>query len=221
MASGKTHLNINIFVLILCVLISLFVLDARLVVIWFVSAAFGSVFFSPDLDLSQSKSTQAWGRLRFLWIGYSRYFQHRKISHFPIIGTLTRILYFAMVILIFSILVRVLLAFYRSDTFSWDSLEEGALYSIFLMYELFTNNEQIVLCVFLGLSSADFLHVVTDVMYSFMKKMGGVLLRVAGEKVLLNVDKGYLGFITVPQIRTVFDCLLYAKVQIVHQKDFL
>lgn len=53
----------------------------------------GALFFSPDLDLWDSKATRRWGPLRFLWAPYARIFRHRGLSHSPLLGPLTRILY--------------------------------------------------------------------------------------------------------------------------------
>jgi uncharacterized metal-binding protein len=64
----------------------------------------GAIIVSPDLD-QESISYVEWRIVRytlglgFLWLlywwPYSRLIPHRHISHWPILGTLTRILYLA------------------------------------------------------------------------------------------------------------------------------
>lgn len=59
------------------------------------SVAFSGLMFSPDLDLP-SAPLRRWGPLRILWIPYERILPHRSpFSHWPILGTISRLLYFA------------------------------------------------------------------------------------------------------------------------------
>ncbi len=56
------------------------------------------LLFSPDLDL-RSAPYRRWRKLRWMWIPYQRMVPHRSwISHSLIIGSLLRILYFALVL---------------------------------------------------------------------------------------------------------------------------
>ena len=54
---------------------------------------FGTFLLSPDMDLAQSDPMSNWGLFRFLWRPYAHLFKHRGISHMPVVGTLTRVLY--------------------------------------------------------------------------------------------------------------------------------
>ena len=56
-------------------------------------------YFSPDLDMKQrTVCAQRWERfnLRWLWRPYAKIFKHRGISHFPVLGTLSRLAYFGV-----------------------------------------------------------------------------------------------------------------------------
>lgn len=53
----------------------------------------GSMFLSPDLDLTRSDAARRWGVVRFLWRPYAALFRHRGLSHAPVVGPLTRLAY--------------------------------------------------------------------------------------------------------------------------------
>ena len=60
--------------------------------------AFGSLFLSPDLDLNRgSRAQKRWGIFRVFWLPYAWLFAHRGVSHMPVLGTVTRIVYFGLV----------------------------------------------------------------------------------------------------------------------------
>ena len=98
MPSGKVHLRI----------------EAALLAVWGAGAVFGThrgwlgsaaltgflvayvasmLLLSPDLDLARSDSYRRWGPLRFVWLPYATAFRHRRISHHPLFGPITRIGY--------------------------------------------------------------------------------------------------------------------------------
>lgn len=56
----------------------------------------GSLFLSPDLDLYHSRPARRWRLLRALWWPYTRLFRHRRLSHHPLLGPLTRLLYLGL-----------------------------------------------------------------------------------------------------------------------------
>ncbi len=71
---------------------------------WVVTLAtfFSGFLFNPDLDIS-SKPYARWGPLRFLWWPYQVIFRHRsRLSHGLVLGTLIRLLYFSVVLLLLS-----------------------------------------------------------------------------------------------------------------------
>jgi uncharacterized metal-binding protein len=57
------------------------------------SFLFSSLLLSPDLDLARSDAARRWGIARVLWIPYAKVFRHRRTSHRPLLGPLTRIAY--------------------------------------------------------------------------------------------------------------------------------
>tara|TARA_Y100000034_G_scaffold131368_1_gene191951 strand:- start:684 stop:1151 length:468 start_codon:yes stop_codon:yes gene_type:complete len=58
----------------------------------------GTFFITPDLDIYGSRASKAWDGFRFIWYPYSKCFCHGKISHFPIVGTFTRLSYLGFVL---------------------------------------------------------------------------------------------------------------------------
>lgn len=97
---------------------------------------------TPDLDLARSRAQRALRvllPLRILGLAYARVFKHRGISHWPVVGTLTRVLWFATPFLALALLL-------------------GA--------ELHVSSDalRILTLGFMGLSAADLLHIATDLM---------------------------------------------------------
>lgn len=52
---------------------------------------FSNFLCSPDMDLKQSHPQKNWGLFQLYWLPYAKLFKHRGISHFPILGTLSRV----------------------------------------------------------------------------------------------------------------------------------
>ena len=102
MPSGRTHLRIEAALLfgwtgLAGYLLVLRVLPPMVVVAFIPAYAFSMLFLSPDLDLARSRASRRWGIGRWLWIPYALCFRHRQLSHHPIFGPATRILYLAAV----------------------------------------------------------------------------------------------------------------------------
>jgi uncharacterized metal-binding protein len=70
------------------------------VLLFSLSFLYGATLLSPDLDLADSDPVRSWGIIQIIWRPYSRVFRHRGLSHAPVIGTLTRIVYLGGVIYI-------------------------------------------------------------------------------------------------------------------------
>lgn len=68
---------------------------------------FGTFLLSPDMDLAKSEPMANWGLLRWIWRPYANLFKHRGISHTPILGTLTRVLYLLVVIYMILAIINV------------------------------------------------------------------------------------------------------------------
>jgi len=98
MPSGRTHLRIEC--LLLAAWTAIAVLCARQGWVgtaevggFVVSYLFSMLLLSPDLDLAKSDSYRRWGPLRWLWTPYAVAFRHRRVSHHPLFGPITRIAY--------------------------------------------------------------------------------------------------------------------------------
>jgi uncharacterized metal-binding protein len=112
MPSGRTHLRIE--GVLLAVWGAAAVLCARLAWVsatemaaFVVAYLFSMLLLSPDLDLAESDSYRRWGLLRWLWAPYASAFRHRRISHHPLFGPITRIAY-VVAIALAALLVYVL-----------------------------------------------------------------------------------------------------------------
>ncbi|MFC2082013.1 DUF2227 family putative metal-binding protein [Candidatus Bipolaricaulota bacterium] len=104
MPSGKTHLRVEIGLLVACwlPLAVWFLIEGWAApndIAAFVFAyAFSSLFLSPDLDLRTSRPYLRWGVLRWLWAPYALVFRHRQRSHHVLLGPLSRIAYLGIIV---------------------------------------------------------------------------------------------------------------------------
>lgn len=109
MPSGKTHIRIDLFMLVIVmgVVVYFWGTLAKYLgrdevfeywVVFVVAYLFGTFLLSPDMDLHTSDPMKNWGVLRLLWRPYSAVFKHRGLSHMPIVGTLTRVVYILLVV---------------------------------------------------------------------------------------------------------------------------
>lgn len=95
MCMGVTHRTIN-------TMVSFPIAGALLVqahwhplqaIIFLGGYTFATFLMNPDLDLD-SLGYQSWGVLRFIWWPYQKALAHRCfLSHFPVVGTVCRIIY--------------------------------------------------------------------------------------------------------------------------------
>jgi len=113
MPSGRTHLKIEAILLFGWTALAGYLLSIQAVtvdaVIAFVLAyAFSMLFLSPDLDLARSRASRRWGFARVLWLPYALLFRHRGLSHSPLLGPLTRILYLLAIALLVLLLVALI-----------------------------------------------------------------------------------------------------------------
>ncbi len=95
MALAKTHDILNF----LAAPLFLYFLPQEAYFPFLVGYIAGTLFLSPDLDLSNSKPSKRWRFLRCIWLPYQNLFRHRGVSHIPLLGSLIRILYLTMVTL--------------------------------------------------------------------------------------------------------------------------
>ena len=102
MPSGRTHLRIEAILLfgwtaLAGYLLSIRSLSVDHVVAFVLAYAFSMLFLSPDLDLARSGASRRWGAARLIWAPYAALFRHRGLSHHPLVGPLTRILYLGLI----------------------------------------------------------------------------------------------------------------------------
>ena len=87
------------------------------------SFLFSGFMFNGDLDC-WSAPTRRWGILHWLWWPYRKICKHRGASHWPVVGTLGRLLYVSPVLIL-------LFPFYKPEMleifFILAGLELGAL----------------------------------------------------------------------------------------------
>lgn len=112
MPRGKVHLALELGTLPLWVALGATLELGRASLVFFAGAyVTGSLFLSPDLDLTRSDAARRWRRARFLWRPYAALFRHRGVSHSPFVGPLTRLLYLgaigAAVWAILHVLIRI------------------------------------------------------------------------------------------------------------------
>ncbi len=167
MASGKTHDKITLICspiiasIFLLLNISFFSKNGAifLTIIGVASYIFGGYMFSGDLDIKSSEFKR-WGKLKFIWVPYQRFFKHRSIfSHGFILGPLIRILYlYSIFIIIFSVLY----------SFSFISISPPTIIKENIRFIL--NNDKIFFNIFLALFIGSGLHTITDLISTSFKK---------------------------------------------------
>ncbi|MCB1117299.1 MAG: DUF2227 family putative metal-binding protein [Chlamydiia bacterium] len=105
MAQYKTHAKFNLFLALPCfslIIYFCFTQDVRLLGIFIASFAYSTLFMNPDLDLAhQIKFLSIRGVLTSPFRLYSKIFSHRGLSHSIVFGTLTRLLFLAVLALLF------------------------------------------------------------------------------------------------------------------------
>ena len=67
-----------------------------LALIFALAYLFSSLLLSPDLDLARSDPHNRRGLLRHCWKPYAKLFRHRGVSHNPLLGPLSRLVYLGL-----------------------------------------------------------------------------------------------------------------------------
>lgn len=169
MASGKTHDKITVimapFVAITIFLINFSATNELTSSIIFtflslVAYLFGGYMFSGDIDI-KSRETNRWGNFKFIWTLYQKSFSHRSIfTHGFILGPVIRLLY------IYGIYLMVCAWLYSLDLISLSTKE-----IIKSTYILIGEHKQISFNIMFALFLGSGLHTITDLIYSFVKKI--------------------------------------------------
>ncbi|NPE27924.1 metal-binding protein [Methanococcoides sp. SA1] len=153
MPDGKTHDTINIGVLVI-VLAGIFYLmmgnlsemaarylDIYTISVLSLSYIFATFFLSPDLDI-ESKPYKRWKMFRILWWPYKVIFKHRGFSHNPIIGPLSIVINFALIV---------------------------ALLLLFMGVELHQEHSRYIVAATTGMILSMEIHIISDFLISKMK----------------------------------------------------
>jgi uncharacterized metal-binding protein len=159
--SGLAHRRISAVVLVLVLYLTVTFYDT--LIIWlgpdptfeylllFCLAFFcGTVLLSPDLDLIDSDPAKSWGIVCFIWRPYARLFKHRGVSHMPVVGTLTRIVYLSLILYVLGTVAESLLGLTLPIS----------------MLDLHHFWVPETACVLAGLVGADMIHLVADRFFS-------------------------------------------------------
>lgn len=97
MANYKTHSAFNIFLMLPGLVAAIYYFlhpPQALLITFIVTFAYCTLFMNPDLDLVHNiKIMSLRGLLSLPFRFYSKIFKHRGISHSPLFGSLTRILW--------------------------------------------------------------------------------------------------------------------------------
>lgn len=106
MPSGKTHDKITWYATPVILTLSWLIvhrLDLSLTTT--LSFTFAGLMFSGDLDV-KSVQYKRWGWFRGVWIPYQKLISHRSpLSHGPVLGTLTRLVYLSVWLFLFMALL--------------------------------------------------------------------------------------------------------------------
>lgn len=104
MSGYRTHTKINLFVALpICTAAAILLLHPplKLLLLGIGVFTYGTLFMSPDVDLAyQTKLMSVRGILSLPFRTYAMVFKHRGLSHSFFFGTLTRILWLLMYVLI-------------------------------------------------------------------------------------------------------------------------
>lgn len=166
MSVGKVHETINNFFFFPIICLLAFALKIKMDLIF--SFSFGWLFatfiFSPDMDLRPKKSL---GPFRHIFAPYSFLFRHRGLSHSLLFGTLTRLIYMALLMVLFQGVYLFFLGKLKGlHLGSWKN-------ALFYFNNTFLPSEEFYLVsfAFFGMAAADFCHYFMDFLYSIMQKI--------------------------------------------------
>lgn len=165
MPSGRTHDRITWLTFPL-IGISAYLISQKWLITGIISFSylFSGLMFGPDLDI-YSIQYKRWGILRWIWNPYQKYISHRSfLSHGLMIGTLIRVCYFMVVVLIFLIPIGLLISFNQNLIINWQSLAKNGLKFITTQYL------QETITLLIGLELGAMSHSISDCIGSALKK---------------------------------------------------
>jgi len=161
LALGRTHELINL----LALPGFLYFLPKEFYLPFSIGYVLGTFLLSPDLDLKHSKPSKRWKALKILWRPYQKKSKHRGISHIPILGTFTRLLYIFLLITALYYLLYFLLSSYWQENSQKISQLNPLILAEKLAYKEWT------FYVLLGLIASELTHISLDLFWSFWKRI--------------------------------------------------
>ncbi|MGL5380740.1 metal-binding protein [Clostridium sp.] len=175
MAAGKTHDKITvafspIVIIILTIVNVEFINEVEnIIILTFVGLSvyiFGGYMFSGDLDI-KSREYNRWGKIKFIWIPYQKFFSHRSIfTHGFILGPTVRLIY---IYIIYILILAVL--------YSFTIINVSTIDIVNITFELIKGNDILFINIGLGIYLGSGLHTATDIIYSFLKKKFTIKIR--------------------------------------------
>lgn len=169
MSSGRIHERNNMVMLPFFMLMAVFLTSNPWLIVCFVAGYVLSTYYlPPDLD-TVSNAYHRYGRFRFIWKPYQKLFSHRGLSHFVLIGTLTRVIY--LMILTFG---TYLMFAWLLAAQPWADVQLNTAGITSLLFEParfmelpFRNH---IIWLFGGLFTGDLMHIFFDHLSSFVKR---------------------------------------------------
>jgi len=161
LALGRTHELINL----LALPGFLYFLPKEFYLPFSVGYVLGTFLLSPDLDLKHSKPSKRWKALKILWRPYQKKSKHRGISHIPLLGTFTRLLYIFLIITALYYLLYFFLSYYWQES----TQKISQLNPLILVEEL--AYKEWTFYALLGLIASEIIHISLDLLWSFWKRI--------------------------------------------------
>jgi len=158
LASGRTHDIINLLALPPLV----YYLKPSDYIGFSTGYLIGTFFLSPDNDIYHSLPNKRWKFLKVLWKPYTKLFSHRGISHLPVVGVLSKLLYLFFIFFVIVLSVYILLGYFYPEG-------KKAVSKIAIDYSYLTSPFFVSFLV--GLFLSEIIHILTDIVYSLFKKL--------------------------------------------------
>ena len=132
--------------------------------------AFATFMLGPDLDLYHSRVNKNWGVFRWIWWPYAFISKHRGLSHWPVVSSVTRLLYLCIC---GAVLLSVLA--YTADLLSLNlsiiAVDFNHVKKI--TGSLLSDYSNLAVSLLIGIIISDLLHMLADLLASTKKKLIG------------------------------------------------
>ncbi|WP_457624392.1 metal-binding protein [Persephonella sp.] len=165
MAAGRTHDLVNLAVLPVAV----YYLQPENFAGFVAGYLAGTFFLSPDNDIYHSKPNRRWKYLRIIWLPYTKLFSHRGISHIPVVGSITKIIYLLTVFTALGVLLAGVIYLYDKQLF--EKLVNGYINGLTTETVIGILKHPYTVSFAVGLILSEIVHVATDMVYSTAKKL--------------------------------------------------